>query len=330
MKILVTGGARFIGSHLSKALIERGDNVVIIDNFNDFYDPKLKRDRISKFLKGCKFTLYEGDIRDYQFLETIFKKEKLDKVMHLAAVAGVRHSLIDPFVYEEVNVRGTLNLLELSVKYKIQNFIFASSSSVYGLSKEAIFSEHHCVDFPISMYAAYKRAKELMAHVYSHIHGLNTVGLRYFSVYGPWGRPDMALFKFTKNILEDKPIDVYNYGKMSRSFTYIDDIVTGTLKAIDQNFKYEIINIGGAKEEQLMRYIKLIEKYLGKKAKKNLMPMQPGDIHVSMADSRKLSKLDWNPKTSIDEGIKHFINWYKNYYNVGDQEEAEAEQTASV
>lgn len=316
MKILITGGAGFIGSAIAKKLFERGDEVVLIDNFNDYYDPKLKKDRIKKFLKGCKFSLYKGDIRDYKLLEKIFKKEKPDKIIHLAAMAGVRSSLLDPLLYEDVNVKGTINLLELSRKYKIKNFVYASSSSVYGNNKKTPFSESDSVDTPISPYAATKKSCELIAYVYHHIYGLNTTGLRYFTVYGPWGRPDMALFLFTDAIAKGKPIKVFNYGKMSRNFTYIDDIVSGTLKVLDADLKYEIMNIGGDREDTLLRFIEVIEKNLGKKAKKKLMPIQPGDVPSTVADIRKLRKLGWKPTTRIEEGIKNFVNWYKEYYKV--------------
>ncbi|HAI74425.1 MAG TPA: hypothetical protein DCS28_01970 [Candidatus Moranbacteria bacterium] len=313
-KVFITGGAGFIGSNLAKKLIDRGDQVVMIDNFNDYYDVKLKQDRIKKFLKGYKFKLYKGDIRDYKFLEKIYKKEKIDKVVHLAAMAGVRYAIENPMIYAEVNVLGTTNLLQLSVRYKIKNFVYASSSSVYGNNKKFPFSENDSVDAPISPYAATKKSTELMAHVFSHVHGMKTTGLRYFTVYGPWGRPDMALFKFTKNILAGKSIDVYNRGKMSRNFSYIDDIVSGTITVLDADLSYGVMNIGGDKEETLMRYIEVLEKCLGKKAKKNMMPMQPGDVPSTVADISKLRKLGWKPTTRIEEGIKNFVDWYKSYY----------------
>jgi len=316
MKILITGGAGFIGSHLAKKLMNRGDEVIIIDNFNDYYDPKLKKDRIKKFLKDYKFTLHRGDIRNYKLLEKIFKKEKLDKIVHLAALAGVRNSLLNPLDYEDVNIKGTMNLLELSVKHKIKNFVYASSSSVYGNNKKQPFSESDNVDTPISPYAATKKATELLAHVYSYIYGLNITGLRYFTVYGPWGRPDMALFLFTDAIIKGKPIKVFNYGKMSRNFTYVDDIVSGTIKVLDMNFKYEIMNIGGDREDRLTKFIKVIEKNVGKKAKKKMMPMQPGDVPSTVADISKLRKLGWSPTTRIEKGIKNFVEWYREYYKV--------------
>ncbi len=316
MKILITGGAGFIGSNLAKKLIDRGDKVVMIDNFNDYYDPQLKKDRIKKYLKGYDFKLYTGDIRDIRLLDKIFKTEKLDKIMHLAALAGVRNSLLDPIEYEDVNVRGTLNLLEMAKKYKIKNFVYASSSSVYGNNTKQPFSETDSVDTPISPYAATKKATELLAHVYSHIYGLNTTGLRYFTVYGPWGRPDMALFLFADGIAKGKPIKVFNRGKMSRNFTYVDDIVSGTITVLDADLKCEVMNIGGDREETLMRYIEVLEKNMGKKAKKKMMAMQPGDVPATVADIRKLKKLGWKPTTRIEEGIKNFVDWYKEYYKI--------------
>ena len=316
MKILITGGAGFIGSNLAKKLMDRGDKVVIIDNINDYYDPKLKKDRLKNILEGYDFKFYKGDIRDEKLLERIFKTEKLDKVMHLAAMAGVRNSLLDPKLYEEVNIRGTLNLLELSRKYKIKNFVYASSSSVYGNNTKVPFSESDPVDTPISPYAASKKATELIAHVYSHIYGLPTTGLRYFTVYGPWGRPDMALFLFTDAIIKGKPIKVFNHGRMSRNFTYVDDIVSGTIVAIDTPQKYAVMNIGGDREETLLRFIEVIEENVGKKAKRKMLPIQPGDVPSTVADIRKLRKLGWKPTTRIEEGIKNFVDWYKKYYKV--------------
>jgi len=315
-KILVTGGAGFIGSHLAKKLIGRGDKVVIIDNFNNYYDPKLKYARVKHILKDAKFKLYKGDIRNYKRLEKIFKKEKIDKIVHLAAMAGVRHSLKDPFSYADINVMGTLNLLELSVKFKIKNFVYASSSSVYGNNKKLPFSEADSVDHPISIYAATKKADELIAHTYSHIYKLPTTGLRFFTVYGPWGRPDMALFLFTDAIIKGKTIQVNNYGKMTRNFTYIDDIVSGTIKALDANLSYGIMNIGGDKEDTLLRFIEVIEKNVGKKAKRKLVPLPAGDVVATVADIRRLRKLGWKPTTRIEVGIKKFVEWYKEYYKI--------------
>lgn len=316
MKVLITGGAGFIGSATAKKLIKRGDKVVIIDNFNDYYDPKLKENRIKIFLKGYKFKLYRGDIRDQKFLEKVFKKEKIDKIVHLAAMAGVRYALENPNLYYDVNVMGTQNLLSLAVQYKIKNFVYASSSSVYGNNKKLPFSESDSVDTPISPYAASKKANELQAHVYSHVYKLPTTGLRFFTVYGPWGRPDMALFKFTKNIFAGKTIEVYNRGKMSRNFTYVDDIVSGIITVLDKNLPYDIVNIGGDREEKLTRYIEVIEENVGKKAKKKLLPLQPGDVPATCADIQKLRKLGWKPNTRIEVGIKNFIEWYGGYYKI--------------
>ncbi len=313
-KVLITGGAGFIGSATAKALMDRGDEVVIIDNFNDYYDPTLKEARIKKLLKGYKFKLYRGDIRDTKLLEKIFKKEKITKVIHLAAMAGVRYSLLHPQLYMDVNVMGTVNLLEMAVKYKIKNFVFASSSSVYGNNKKVPFSEKDLVDTPISPYAASKKADELIAHVYHHIYKLNVIALRFFTVYGPWGRPDMALFLFTDAIKKNKPIKVFNRGKMSRNFTYIDDIVSGILTVLDKCKGYEIMNIGGDKEETLGRFIQVIEENMGKKAKKKMLPMQPGDVPTTVANIRKLRRLGWKPTTQIEKGIKNFVEWYKEYY----------------
>jgi UDP-glucuronate 4-epimerase len=315
-KILITGGAGFIGSNIAKRLMDRGDQVVIIDNFNDYYDPQLKRDRIKIFLKGYKFRLYKGDIRDAKLVEKIFKTEKIDKVIHLAAMAGVRSSISDPKLYFDVNVMGSLNLLEAAARYKIKNFVFASSSSVYGNNKKLPFSETDPVDTPISPYAASKKTDELIAHVYHHIHGLNVTALRYFTVYGPWGRPDMALFLFADSITNGRPINVFNRGKMSRNFTFVDDIATGTITVLDKGKGYGVMNIGGDREETLLRYIEILENNLGKKAKKKMLPLQPGDVPKTVADIRQLKSLGWKPKTRIEEGIKKFVEWYKEYYRV--------------
>lgn len=316
MKILVTGGAGFIGSNLAKKLIDRGDEVVIVDNFNDYYNPQLKEDRIVEILKGYDFKLYRGDIRDEKTLSEIFENENIDKIVHLAAMAGVRYSLKHPKLYYEVNVLGTQNLLDLAVKHKIKNFVYASSSSVYGSNKKLPFSESDNVDAQISPYAASKKANELQAHVYSHIYGLKTTGLRFFTVYGPWGRPDMALFLFTENILRGKPIDVFNFGDMSRNFTYVDDIVSGIMTVLDADLQCEIMNIGGDQEEKLTRFIEVIEENIGKTAEKNMLPMQPGDVPATVADIAKLRKLGWAPTTRIEEGVKKFVEWYKKYYKL--------------
>jgi len=317
MKILVTGGAGFIGSAITKKLVERGDQVIIIDNFNDYYDPKLKRDRLKIFLKDCKngFIVHKGDIRDMKFLERVFKKEKPEKIIHLAAMAGVRYAIEHPLLYVDVNIVGTTNLLDIAVRYKVKNFVYASSSSIYGLNKPP-FSEKDFTDTPISPYAATKKATELLAHCFSHIHGLKTTGLRFFTVYGPWGRPDMGVFKFIENIIRGRMIDVYNFGKMKRNFTYIDDIVSGVITVLDADLSCGVMNIGGDNEVALMDYITTVEKYTGKKARKNMMPMQPGDMASTVADIRKLRKLGWKPTTRIDVGVKNFVDWYRGYYNI--------------
>ncbi|OGI22475.1 MAG: hypothetical protein A2808_03165 [Candidatus Moranbacteria bacterium RIFCSPHIGHO2_01_FULL_55_24] len=316
-KVFITGGAGFIGSATAKALMDRGNEVVMIDNFNDYYDPQLKRDRISVFLADYtgKFSLYEGDIRDETLLREIFQKEKPEKIIHLAAMAGVRNSLKNPSLYVDVNIVGTVRLLDLAVEYGVKNFVYASSSSVYGNNEKVPFSEEDSVDRPISPYAATKKADELLAHVYSHIHGLPTTGLRFFTVYGPWGRPDMGVFAFIENILNGKPIEVYNHGDMRRNFTYIDDIVSGILVALDTDLPYAIMNIGGDRDEALLDYIAAVEKHTGKTAEKILLPMQPGDVPRTVADISRMRALGWEPKTRIDEGIRNFVEWYRGYFH---------------
>lgn len=316
MNILVTGGAGFIGSKVARALLDRGDHVVIIDNFNDYYDPQLKRDRVKAILGDNKQMMYEGDIRDEKLVGGIFEKERIDKVVHLAAMAGVRYSILDPKLYADVNVMGTLNLLQHAQKHGVKNFLYASSSSVYGNNTKVPFSESDPVDHPISPYAATKKCTELLAHTFSHLYKMPTTGLRFFTVYGPWGRPDMALFLFVKNIFEGKAIDVFNEGKMSRNFTYIDDIVSGVLTTLDADLPCAIMNIGGDKEETLMRFIEVIEDCAGKKAEKNFLPMQPGDVPKTVADINQLRALGWAPTTRIETGIKNFVEWYREYYNV--------------
>lgn len=317
MSILVTGGAGFIGSHVVKKLIEEGQEIIIIDNFNQYYDPVLKEARLNTFLKGLDFKLYRIDITDFSELKKIFAENKFTKICHLAAQAGVRYSLKNPFLYEETNIRGMLNLLELAKDFGIKGFIYASSSSVYGGNKKIPFSEADRVDKPISLYAATKRSSELLAYTYHHLYKLPCTGLRYFTVYGPWGRPDMAYFKFAKAILEDRPIDVYNYGKMKRDFTYIDDIVSGTLAALESNFSYEIFNLGNSETVELEYFILLLEKFLGKLAQKKYLPLQAGDVTETYANiSQAQEKLGYCPVTSIEEGIEKFVQWYKNYYQV--------------
>jgi len=314
MKILVTGGAGFIGFHVTKALLARGESVIIVDTFNDYYDLKIKYNRIKQIKRHKNLVVYKKDISNYREMEKIFRKHKFDKICHLAAQAGVRYSLKDPFRYEIWNNLGTLNLLELCRKFKIKDFVYASSSSVYGGNKKIPFSEKDNVDSPISFYAATKKANELYAHVYHHLYGLNCTGLRFFIVYGPWGRPDMAAYKFVRAIEEGKPIEVYNYGNMKRDFTYVSDIVKGILAAIDKPFGYEIFNLGNNRPVELNKFIAVIEKNLGRKAEKKMMPMQQGDVPATYADIRKAKKmLGFEPKINIEQGVKKFVEWYKDY-----------------
>lgn len=318
MNILVTGGAGFIGSKVSQELLKRGNRVLIVDNFNDYYDPKLKENRIKALLDDfSNFEVFRVNVSDYKKLEEIFRNNKIDKVCHLAAQAGVRYSLENPFAYERTNVLGFLNLLELCRYNNVKDFVFASSSSVYGNNKEMPFSEQHRVDTPISIYAATKKSNEEMAYAYHHLFGLNCTGLRFFTVYGPWGRPDMALFMFTKNIMENKPINVFNSGEMARDFTYINDIVSGVIASIDKVYPYEIFNLARGESIKLLDYIKEIENNLGIEAQKNMMPMQPGDVPATSADiSKAREMLGYKPETSVKEGVKNFINWYREYYQI--------------
>ena len=316
MRILVTGGAGFIGFHLAKKLSEKED-VVVVDNLSSYYDVKLKEARLEQIKDKVEF--HKIDISDFSPLKKIFEKHRFDLICHIAAQAGVRYSLTNPWEYKKSNIIGTLNIFELAKKFNIKKVIYASSSSVYGGNKKVPFSEGDRVDKPISLYAATKIANELMAHTYHHLYKIDMVGLRYFTVYGPFGRPDMAMFKFTKNIFEDKPIEVYNFGNMKRDFTYIDDIVDGTIKAINfclnnENI-CEIINLGNSKPVELNYFIELLEKEIGKEAKKNFLPLQPGDMPETYADITKAKKiLGWEPKTKIEEGVKKFVEWYRDYY----------------
>jgi UDP-glucuronate 4-epimerase len=315
-RILLTGGAGFIGSHIAKALLERGDNVVVVDNFNDYYDPKLKRDRIKYLLGDHKnYRILETDVADYAAMEGIFKTNNFDKVCHLAAQAGVRYSLINPFSYERANILGFLNILELCRHYNVKDLIFASSSSIYGGNKKMPFSEEDNVDHPISLYAASKKSNEEMAYAYHHLFGINCTGLRLFTVYGPWGRPDMAAFLFAKNIILGKPIEVFNQGDMARDFTYITDIVNGAVAAIDKSYPYEIFNLARGESIELIDYIEEIRKNLGREIRMNMLPIQPGDVKATSADISKARKmLGYEPQVSIAEGIRKFVEWYMEYY----------------
>ncbi|HOO14761.1 MAG TPA: NAD-dependent epimerase/dehydratase family protein [Candidatus Marinimicrobia bacterium] len=317
MSILVTGSAGFIGFHLAHRLLQEGIEVVGYDNVNDYYDPSLKEARLRILNDFDKFKFYRADLCDFATLQKVFSDQTIEKVVHLAAQAGVRYSLINPFAYQKSNLEGFLNIIELSKCAKVKNFIYASSSSVYGNNRHLPFSVQDNVDRPISLYAATKKSNELIAHVYAHLYQLPCTGLRFFTVYGPFGRPDMALFIFTKNILEGKPIDVYNFGQMKRDFTYIDDIVAGLRSAIDKPFPYEIFNLGNHRSENLMDFIHLIEEYSGRKAQINFQPIQPGDVPETYADiSTATEKLGFVPRTQIREGIKLFLDWYFEYYHI--------------
>ena len=332
-KVLVTGSAGFIGSTLSKKLLTRGDKVIGIDNHNNYYDPKIKDDRIENLKKNKNYIHYKIDITDKNKLSEIFKTYKFQKVVNLAAQAGVRYSIENPLAYIESNIVGFTHILENCRNNKIQHLIYASTSSVYGANTKMPFSEHDSVNHPLSVYAASKISNELMAHAYSHLYKLPSTGLRFFTVYGPWGRPDMALFKFTKAIIEGKTIEVFNNGKHTRDFTYIDDIVNGVIKVLDKpadinndwdsnkpdpassKSPWKIFNIGNNNPVHLMDYISALEKTLGKKAKIKFLPLQPGDIPNTNANVDSLVKeFDYKPTTSVFDGVSNFVKWYKDYY----------------
>lgn len=316
-KILVTGGAGFIGSQVAKKLLLLGHEVVIVDNLNNYYDPQLKKDRLEFELKtgGFKFEFLETNISCYDELEKIFKNHKFDFILHLAGQAGVRWSIENPWAYTETNVLGTLNILELARKYDIKKVIFASSSSVYGGNEKMPYHEDDPVDNPVSLYAATKKSAELLARSYHKLYGLKICVLRFFTVYGPWGRPDMAYFKWADLITAGKPIEIYNNGEMKRDFTYIDDVVEGTVAAMDLDFDFEIINLGNDRPEELPKLIELLETNLGVKAEKKYLPMQNGDVKHTWADINKARKLlNYQPKVSLEQGIAEFVKWYKNYY----------------
>ena len=333
MKVLVTGAAGFIGMHCIERLLARGDQVVGIDNLNDYYDVTLKESRLSRIADHAAFRFHRVSIEDKEAMASIFAEEKPDRVIHLAAQAGVRYSLENPHAYIDANLQGFMNILEGCRHNDVAHLAYASSSSVYGGNAQMPFSEHHSVDHPVSLYAATKKANELMAHTYSHLYGLPTTGLRFFTVYGPWGRPDMALFLFTDAIRNGRPIDVFNQGAMVRDFTYIDDIVEGVIRVLDKTATpdpdfdpmnpdpgtstapFRVFNIGNGNPTPLMDYIGALEDALGMTAEKNMMPMQPGDVPATSADTSELR--DWvgfAPNTDVRDGVQRFVDWYIGYY----------------
>ena len=319
MKILVTGAAGFIGAALSLHLLERGDDVVGMDNLNDYYDIDLKKARLVRLTPHKNFTFLECDIANNEAIAPLFAKEKFQCVVHLAAQAGVRYSITNPLVYAQSNLVGFLTILEGCRQQNVAHLVYASSSSVYGANTKLPFSTSDNVDHPVSLYAATKKANELMAHSYSHLYGLSTTGLRFFTVYGEWGRPDMSPFIFTRQILANKPIDLFNYGNHQRDFTYIDDIIEGIMCVVDTppTENYRLYNIGNSQPEQLLTFVETLEKYLGKTAIKNLLPMQAGDVQDTYADMDGMKRdFNYSPKTSLDEGLEKFVQWYKSFYDV--------------
>ena len=332
-RVLVTGAAGFIGMHLSLRLLGRGDEVIGLDNLNDYYDVSLKQARLAR-LQSPSFEFIKADLADRKAIESLFRETRFDAVVNLAAQAGVRYSLENPHAYAESNLTGFLNILEGCRHGRPGHLVFASSSSVYGANPHAPFSVHDNVDHPVSLYAATKKSNELMAHAYSHLYRIPMTGLRFFTVYGPWGRPDMATFSFTKAILERRPIDVYNYGKLERDFTYIDDIVDGVIRVMDRpaqpnpewhaqptpatsSAPYRIYNIGNNQPVQLMRFIEILEKCLGQEAIKNFLPHQPGDVLATHADIAELVReTGFRPDTPIEKGLAAFVEWYCAYYRV--------------
>jgi UDP-glucuronate 4-epimerase len=333
MKFLVTGAAGFIGYFTARKLLERGDEVVGLDNLNDYYDVSLKLARLKQIGGNPRFRFVKIDVADRAAMDELFDRERFPRVIHLAAQAGVRYSLINPHAYVESNVVGFMNVIEACRRTGVEHLVYASSSSVYGANTKMPFSVHDNVDHPLSMYAATKKANELMAHTYSSLHALPTTGLRFFTVYGPFGRPDMALFTFVRNIVAGKPIDVFNYGNHRRDFTYIDDIVEGVVRAADRiatrnpdwsgekpdpgssRAPYRLYNIGNNRPVELMRYIEVIEEVLGRKAVKNLLPMQPGDVPDTFADIDDLARdVGYRPSTPVEVGVKRFVDWYVDFY----------------
>lgn len=335
VRVLVTGAAGFIGFHLSQRLLTRGDEVVGLDNLNNYYDVTLKKDRLNQLLGQSNFSFHKLDLADRESMAQLFTGQRFDVVVNLAAQAGVRYSLQNPHAYVDCNLVGFTNVLEGCRHSGVKHLVFASSSSVYGANTKMPLSVRDNVDHPVSLYAATKKANELMAHTYSHLYGLPATGLRFFSVYGPWGRPDMALFLFTKAILERRPIDVFNYGKMKRDFTYIDDIIEGVVRVMDiipkrnssysenalkpsvSNAPHKIYNIGNNQPVELMQFIEVLEACLGIKAEKNMLPLQPGDVPVTYADVDDLVEdVGFKPNTPIEVGIERFVAWYRSYYQV--------------
>ncbi|MCG5516417.1 MULTISPECIES: NAD-dependent epimerase [Ectothiorhodospira] len=335
MKVLVTGTAGFIGSALAMRLLERGDEVIGVDNLNDYYDVNLKLARLDRIKDHAGFTEVRADIADRALMEETFARHKPQRVVNLAAQAGVRYSLENPHAYVETNLVGFINILEGCRHHGVEHLVYASSSSVYGANTTMPFTVHDNVDHPMSLYAASKKANELMAHTYSSLYGLPTAGLRFFTVYGPWGRPDMALFMFTRNILEGKPIDVFNYGRHRRDFTYIDDIVEGVMRTLDKVAEpnpewsgakpdsatsfapYRLYNIGNNQPVELLHYIQVLEDCLGLKAEKNLLPLQPGDVPDTYADVQDLvADVGYRPATPVEQGVENFVRWYRDFYKV--------------
>ncbi|MCX7157480.1 MAG: NAD-dependent epimerase [Rhodocyclales bacterium] len=335
MKVLLTGAAGFIGMHVCERLLARGDEVVGVDNLNDYYDVALKEARLARLTPNPRFSLSRLDIADRDGIAELFAKERPQRVINLAAQAGVRYSLQNPHAYVDSNVVGFVNILEGCRHTGVEHFVYASSSSIYGGNERMPFSEHDNVDHPVSLYAATKKANELMAHTYSHLFALPTTGLRFFTVYGPWGRPDMALFLFTKAILEGRPIDVFNHGKMRRDFTYIDDVVEGVICVLDRapqanpDFDkqvpdpatswapYRVFNIGNHQPVELMAYIEALEQALGKQATKNFLPLQDGDVLATHADTAELTRVTgFSPETSVADGVRRFVDWYRSYMHV--------------
>ena len=334
-KYLVTGCAGFIGYHLAKRLLDGGRELVGLDSLNEYYDPNLKRARLAQLESRPTFRFVKMDLADRAAVAQLFQTEKFEVVLHMAAQAGVRYSLTNPFAYVDANLVGFTTVLEGCRHAHVRHLVFASSSSVYGANTKMPFSIHDNVDHPVSLYAATKKANELMAHAYAHLYGLPCTGLRFFTVYGPWGRPDMALFLFAERILRDEPIDVFNYGRMRRDFTYIDDVIEAVVRVMDRipgpasdwtgerpdpgtsSAPYRIYNVGNSQPVELMRLVEVLEACLGKKAKINPLPLQPGDVPATFADADDLARdVGFQPQTSIEEGVERFVRWYREYYSV--------------